>query len=469
MSFNVASAILRGRWLLDKQWAGAHLPLVFRLMDGHDVDFGISAAGRRLSFNDPDGNDEESAPPRAEKVAAARNVYSVTRYTDLSTLPNGSIAMLTLEGPLMKRGGLCSYGMVDHAELINSLSVASNISGILLNIDSPGGQASGTAMLAQTIKEAGSKKPVVAIIDDGMAASAAMWIASAANEIYVTQLTDQVGSVGVYTTIADWNTHYREYFKLPVREIYAPQSTDKNGDYIEALDGNDDPIKEDLAVLADQFINTVSANRSGKIKGDAWKTGKMFYAKDAKRIGLIDGIKSFVQVVNRLESLISSSTQSNKNTMAFENTLKAAKAESFDVTDDGFALQEAHLNAIEETLTAHSAELATANKTISARDAALATAYDTISARDAELATAHETISSLDAELTAAAEVNTTLQNRVNELEAQVKELGKESSGTGTVIGAPEDEAPGAQSNGKPSWFQEDGTTALARKYGERK
>lgn len=458
MRFNTLSAILRGKWLLNKQWAEAHLPLAFRLVQGGEVDFGISATSRKLYQDNNDG-DEEYIPPPAQKVAAARNVYSVRKYTDLSTLPNGSIAMLTLEGPLMKRGGMCSYGMVDHADLITRLSVASNVSGILLNIDSPGGQADGTAMLAQVIKEAGAKKPVIAIIDDGMAASAAMWIASAAKEIYVTQTTDQVGSVGVYTTIADWNTHYQEYFKLPVKDIYAPQSTDKNGDYREALNGNEEPLKEELAVLADQFINTVATNRAGIIKGSEWKTGKMFYAKDAKRIGLIDGIKSFSQVVKRMESLISSSShQSNKNTMAFENTLKAAKAESFTVTDDGFVLQEENLNAIEEALGAQNviaAELATANSAIQTLNA-------TIEANKAEIAT-HE------ADLQAAQEQNASQQTRISELEAEVKALGQQSSGRGTTLATSGEPEPGASASTKPEWYKEDGSAALADKYAYKK
>lgn len=445
MSFNTLSAVLRGRWLLDKQWAESHYPLVLRFMKGETIDFGI---GDRKLYKD--GEEVENTPPKAEKLSAQRNVYSVKRYSDLSTLPNGSIAMLTLEGPLMKRGGICSYGMVDHAELINRLSVASNVGGILLNIDSPGGQADGTAMLAQVIKEASAKKPVLAIIDDGMAASAAMWIASAADEIYVTQPTDAVGSVGVYTTIADWNAHYKEYFKLPVKDVYAPQSTDKNRDYYEALAGNEEPLKEDLAVLAQQFIDTVSINRSGKIKGNEWKSGKMFYAKDAKRIGLIDGVKSFSQVVNRLDNLISSRSQNSQNkNMAFEKTLATAKAESFVVTDDGFALQETDLNNIEAALIA-------ADKTAET----LSAAQTRIAELEELSGTQSTAVSDAATELAAANETINTQEARITELENQVKELGKQPSGSGTILTITQDDHAS-----KPSWLVDDGSKKLAETY----
>lgn len=66
---------------------------------------------------------------------------------------------------------------------------------------------------------------------------------------------------------------------------------------------------EELSVIADQFINAITANRSGKIKNSEWKSGKMFFAKDAQRIGLIDGIKTFSQIVKRMEFVINQPKQ----------------------------------------------------------------------------------------------------------------------------------------------------------------
>jgi ClpP class serine protease len=69
-------------------------------------------------------------------------------------------------------------------------------------------------------------------------------------------------------------------------------------------------------------------NRAGKIQGFDWATGKMYYSKEAQRIGLIDGQKTFDQVVRRMNTLISQKEQSsNSDNMAFEKTLTAAKTE----------------------------------------------------------------------------------------------------------------------------------------------
>ena len=393
MSFRTASAIMRGRWLIDKAWASAHMPMI------------ISALKGSGGFSGMFGEKEKETQTEALKVLShkAGSVYSVGYYTDLSRLPSGSIAMINITGPITKYGGLCAYGSVDHVATLNRLSNAPNIKGIILNMDSPGGEAAGTAMLADAIRAATAIKPVIAMIDDGIAASAGMWIASAAQEIYTTQKTDMVGSVGVYTTIADWYGYMAEQ-GLDVRDIYAPQSTDKNLDYREALDGKDDLVKEDLKVLAQEFIDTVRKNRAGKINGDAWTTGKMFYSKEAIKIGLIDGQKSFEQVVRRMDSLIKIKEQSNNNTMAFEKTLTAAKAESFEVTEGGFLVEEAHLNNIESLLAANEDTLADqalqAQQAVAAQQAAetaLATANSTITERDATIAAQAQEIATLKA------------------------------------------------------------------------
>ena len=88
---------------------------------------------------------------------------------------------------------------------------------------------------------------------------------------------------------------------MKMHEIYAPQSTEKNKGYRDAISGNYEAVLADLEVTADTFINAVEMNRGGRAtdsKSD-WSTGKLYYAKDAQRAGLIDGIKNFEQVVSK--------------------------------------------------------------------------------------------------------------------------------------------------------------------------
>jgi len=383
------SAILRGGWLLDKKWAESQLPVVLNAIVGNGNLSSIMTEFSALNY----GEDDKPQPPKQVSSRKAANVYKVYWTTDLSSLPDGSIAMLTIAGPIMKYGDICSLGSLDYADMLNKLANASNIKGIILDVDSPGGQAVGTATLADAISSAKKKKPVVAVINDGFAASAAMWIASAADEIYTTQPTDEVGSVGVYTQIADWISYYRDKHNLRVLEIYAPQSTDKNKDYRDALAGDDTAIKADLKQLADQFISTVAKNRGGRLTSDEWKTGKMFNSKEATRIGLIDGMKSFDQIIRRMDTLIKQ--QSNSGNMAFEKTLATAKADAFEVTDGGFLVTEEHLNNVEAALVQAEASAAR----VTELEGQLATAQNAQTSAENNLQTANSRIAELEQEV----------------------------------------------------------------------
>lgn len=417
MSFKTASAILRGKWLIDKHWANAHMPVVVKMIKGETVDFGLT---------------QKDQATEATRVTTKMGVvYSIGYYTDVNKLPEGTIAMVNIIGPVTKYGDYCAYGSVDHVATISRLANASNVAGILLNVDSPGGEASGTAMLADTIKAAAQIKPVIGLVDDGIAASAAMWIISACTEIYASQKTDGLGSIGAYQTIADWYAYF-ESEGLKVRDIYAPQSTEKNLDYREALDNNDDLVKADLKLLVDEFIGAVRNNRSGKLTSDEWTTGKMFSTKEALRIGLIDGQKTFNQVIKRMDQLIQNkSKNSNSVNMAFTKTLTAAKAHAFEVTDGGFLLQEDQLNNIEAVIDQHEA-----NATAAAETAAILATENAnqIAAVQTSLDTATVTATQASADLA-------TANTRIAELEAEVATLSKEDGTEGAGAGAKEKDA----------------------------
>lgn len=116
------------------------------------------------------------------------------------------IAVIPVYGTLVRRSvgleaasGLTSYGEL--SAMIDSALSDPGVSGILLDVDSPGGEAGGVFELAQRIRAADAVKPVWAIASDS-AFSAAYAIASAASRLYVTQ-TAGVGSIGVIAMHVD--------------------------------------------------------------------------------------------------------------------------------------------------------------------------------------------------------------------------------------------------------------------------
>jgi signal peptide peptidase SppA len=127
----------------------------------------------------------------------ARKAYEVT---------SDGIAVIPIEGTLVHKSygldalsGLRSYS--DLQEEIEDAATDPAIRGILLDIDSPGGEVAGVFDLADTIYSARTAKPVFAVANSD-AFSAAYLLASSAKLIY-TGRTSGLGSIGVIVTHLD--------------------------------------------------------------------------------------------------------------------------------------------------------------------------------------------------------------------------------------------------------------------------
>lgn len=281
------SALARGAWAIEPRTALGLFPHVTNFMQGKPSPFMTK------------GEESEQTKP------FALSTTTVGKYDNYSmdVAPEGSIGVIPMSGVVMKYSGECGEpGTQAYANRIQRAINHKNISCILLKVDSPGGMVDGTATLADIVKS--SDKPIVAFVDDGMAASAMYWIISGATEIICSQKHDMVGSIGVYTTLADFKGYY-EALGLKVQDVYAPQSTEKNLSWREwAEQNNDKLIKEELGFIATEFIAAVKENRNGKLNSsvDPFK-GKIFYAPEALKAGLIDGIGDFAYALQRAEKL----------------------------------------------------------------------------------------------------------------------------------------------------------------------
>lgn len=293
MPFNhTISAILRGRWLLDKAWADQHLPLVLSMLQGNNVSF-VERTGNAVTER-PFVID----PQTMQRYEGFIYNWREERYVPNPNIPENSVGVLPISGPITKYNGDCGEpGAVLRNSWLMDMKRRSNISSVILLLDTPGGESRAASTSVSIIKNFG--KPILSYID-GMCASLGVWYSSATDEVYFGNETDELGSVGSYCTIFDFKGYF-EKEGVKIHEIYAPQSTDKNKDYRDALEGDYSGIEADLKIHVDAFISFVKENRGDSAQATAsqWRTGKMFYAKDAIKLGLADAIKPFDQVVSK--------------------------------------------------------------------------------------------------------------------------------------------------------------------------
>ncbi len=138
------------------------------------------------------------APVAAAAIeAASRKPYEVT---------SEGIAIIPIEGTLVHKAhgmdavsGMRSY--VDIQQEVEDAATDPAVKGILLDVDSPGGEVAGVFELADTIYAARSAKPIVAVANAN-ALSAAYLLASGAQRVYAGQ-SSSLGSVGVIASHLD--------------------------------------------------------------------------------------------------------------------------------------------------------------------------------------------------------------------------------------------------------------------------
>lgn len=136
--------------------------------------------------------------PEMESVAASllEGGKQVARFYQVRE----GIAILPVTGTLLHKLGAMMpfYGVTGYDGITARLEQAMadpEVHGILLDIDSPGGQVAGVFDCADMIARLGKEKPIWALAND-MACSAAMLLASACSRRLITQ-TGRMGSVGV--------------------------------------------------------------------------------------------------------------------------------------------------------------------------------------------------------------------------------------------------------------------------------
>ena len=223
-----------------------------------------------------------------------------------SSSGNARIAVVPVLGPLAKRGSfldsLFGFGNYEDVQARFDTAVAdAGIDAILLEIDSPGGEAAGAFDLADRIFAARGSKPVWAIANDS-AFSAAYALGSAADKLFLTR-TSGVGSIGVLAAHVD-QSGYDEKQGVKVTTLFAgSRKNDFNAH---------EPLSEDAAGflqaevnrLYGLFVDTVARNRS--VSGDAVRSTEagLFFGDDAVKVGLADGVGTFESTIQSLAATL---------------------------------------------------------------------------------------------------------------------------------------------------------------------
>lgn len=218
----------------------------------------------------------------------------------------GRIGVLPLLGVITQRADLfseASGGTTTERWSAQFAAMTSNpeVSAIVLDVDSPGGNVYGIQELAGQIRAAAQRgKPRIVAVANSLAASAAYWLASQASKLYVTP-GGEVGSIGVVAIHSDYSGADQQAGVR--RTILTAGRYKAEGNPLEPLSAEArDFIQTRLDDYYKAFIDGVAAGRGVSTKRvlEQYGEGRVFGAAEAMSRGMVDGVKTLPEVISGL-------------------------------------------------------------------------------------------------------------------------------------------------------------------------
>lgn len=252
------------------------------------------------STEGPDGSRKIHSPRASRFVGEYRN--GPDGPLPYRTTHDGT-AIITLVGELVHRGGWvgASSGVISYEGIKYQLITAAHdplVTAIVLDIESPGGEATGCFETTALLREIAQIKPVFTVVN-GMAASAAYGLASASTRIFTIPSGDS-GSVGVWTMHLDISKWLEDVGMKPTLVWEGAHKVD--GNPFEALpDSVRADIQAEIRQCYDLFVESVAAGRTN-MTADAIRgtEARMYMGEAARGVGLVDEVAAFEDVIATL-------------------------------------------------------------------------------------------------------------------------------------------------------------------------
>ena len=210
----------------------------------------------------------------------------------------GGVAVMAMRGLMVASALPWELELADMSRIESGLKAAGRdpeVSSILISVDSPGGQVTGTISLSDTVAAVNKIKPITAHIG-GVGASAGYWVASQAGKVTADRMA-RIGAIGVVDILYDDSAAALAAGIKPVVIETSPlKSMGMPGVPVSA-----EMVEEAKRIVAgymEAFTASIKAGRGIDPKTVA--TGQTWFAKDAKALGLIDRIATFDETLTAM-------------------------------------------------------------------------------------------------------------------------------------------------------------------------
>lgn len=227
--------------------------------------------------------------------------YTFATWRELyrDKVPSNSIALLQLSGVMRSESSLSSPGVDSFIEELRMAYASDNVTGIIIETNTGGGESMAGSMVRSAITEA--NKPVVGF--GHMAASAGYRALSAAHEIIASSAGSEFGSIG---TMISMDQKMLNQYRKRISDLYGTDAPKKNFAWRQALAGNFAELQKVVDEKTIKFQQEIAASRP--LRGDlsAILNGDIFDGTTSRRNGLVDGIGNMQYAVKRVKTLAKS-------------------------------------------------------------------------------------------------------------------------------------------------------------------
>ena len=209
------------------------------------------------------------------------------------SLEVGGVALLRLSGVMSPKANLfmrVSGGISTQlaCQQVESAAADPRVRGIVLALDTPGGNVMGVPEFADTVRWAADQKPLV-VHTDNQLCSAGYWVGSAANAIYISGPVVTVGSIGVVVDREyDPQSRYRT-------ESIAAGKYKRLANAAEPLSAEARAVVQaDVDYVYTLFVDAVAENRGVTPEEvlEHMADGRVFRGRQAQDAGLVDGVST---------------------------------------------------------------------------------------------------------------------------------------------------------------------------------
>ena len=317
------------------------------------------------------------------EVQVTEDGAAVPRYDGwgenlLSKMSVPFVNVMPVSGPITRNGDACTYGSKDIRDWMMEAADNRYCRAHVIVINTPGGSAWAKNDFKQAIDYAHERGQRVYALIDGLCASAGMYLASFCDEVYVVNLKDQLGCVGVMASFFTLGDGEKIYTNETYHEYYATKSINKNKEIRDIANDNDATLLiAELDKLEDEFRTDMKASFTNAT--DEHLDGKVFYADEVMGV-LCDGQMLLGELIGRAFAVADGSeqpiertasrnvgrpadvptesrrhnvspTNSTNMTKKYQNIAQVLGVEELNVTEEGTFLNAPLLDTLNEKLT----------------------------------------------------------------------------------------------------------------------